>query len=138
MQSVLSLPLRQAALMALLLLAVQCPLPGMAQSLFTRHQVTVEFATRDGSPLADAEVRVFAPGQPAQPALTGRTDKSGRFEFFADRDGFWSVEARSGDEIARISKRVGGQGGPGGVESVSPYWLLGGLLLLLVLAFGYR
>jgi hypothetical protein len=121
-----------AAVVSVLLL----PMPGLAQSLFARHQVTLEFATADGKKLADAEVRVFAPGQPDRPALTGRTDSAGRFEFPADRDGFWSAEARVGDQIARIMVRVGGKAE--GSEALSPYWLLGGLVLLLVLALAYR
>jgi len=109
----------------------------MAVDLFARHEVTVQFASPDGKPLADAEVRVFAPGNPQHPAVTGRTDAHGKFEFPADADGFWSAEARSGGEIARIMVRVGGPG-QGGQEKLSPYWLLGGLFLLLVLAFAFR
>jgi len=85
--------------------------------------------------MANAEVRVFAPSQPNRPALTGHTDKDGKFEFSADKDGFWSAEARSGDEIARASVRVGGQEQK---EELSPYWVLGGLCLLLLLAFAFR
>ena len=135
MQSVLSSRIGRAVRAALLLTALW-PLPAAAQSLFARHQVTVEFATAAGKPIADAEVRVFAPGRPGQPVLTGRTDSTGHFEFAADQDGMWSAEARSGDEIARVTVRVGGQQQP--TEPLSPYWLIGGLLLLLILAFAYR
>jgi len=38
--------------------------PAAALDLFARHQVTIQFATSDGKPMADTEVRVFAPGQP--------------------------------------------------------------------------
>jgi len=82
-------------------------------------------------------VHVFAPGEPNRPALTGRTDSEGKFEFGADRDGFWSAEARSGDEIGRVMIRVGGNE-PQKEEPLSPYWLVGGLFLLLVLAFTFR
>jgi hypothetical protein len=136
MQSVLSFPWRQAALFALLLLLALRPVPGMAQSLFATHEVTVDFANAEGKPLADAEVRVFAPGRPNQPALTGHTDSKGHYRFPADRDGFWTAEARQGGEIARVMIRVGGKGE--GTQELSPYWLVGGLSLLLVLAFGYR
>ena len=104
--------------------------------MFARHNVSVEFATADGRPLADAEVRVFAPGQASRPALTGRTDKAGKFEFPANEDGLWSAEARTGDEIARVTIRVGGASRQ--EEPLSPVWLIGSLLLLLILAFGYR
>jgi hypothetical protein len=137
MQSVLSSRLRQAGLAAALL-ALLGPLsaigPAAAQSLFAR-QVTVQFATADGKPIADAEVRVFAPGRPSQPALTGRTDNAGKFEFPADSDGLWSAEAHSGSEIARVTVRVGGAKES---EPLSPAWLIGGLLLLLILAFAFR
>jgi nickel transport protein len=112
------------------------PGPAAAIDLFARHLVSVEFATADGKPLADAEVRVFAPGQPNIPARTGRTDSQGKFEFAADEDGFWTAEARAGDEIARATVRVGQPGQPR--EPISPLWLIGGLLVLLVIAFGVR
>lgn len=135
MQSVFSLRLRQAALAAVLL-AITVPWPALALDLFARHQVTVQFATSDGKPMANAEVRVFAPGESNRPALTGRSDSEGKFEFGADRDGFWSAEARNGDEVARATVRVGGQQQQ--AEPLSPYWLLGGLLLLLAIAVAYR
>jgi hypothetical protein len=112
------------------------PMPAAALDLFARHQVSVEFATADGKPLAGAEVRVFAPGEPNRPALTGRTDSAGKFGFSADEDGFWTAEARSGDEIARATVRVGNPGQK--EEPVSPIWLIGGLVLLLILAFALR
>jgi hypothetical protein len=139
MQIVLSWRCGQAAVVPVLwavLLALLWPSSGSAQSLFAQHQVTVDFATGDGKPLADAEVRVFAPGQTGRPTLTGRTDSAGKFEFSADRDGFWSAEARSGDQIARVMIRVGDK--EGNQEPPSPIWLIGGLVLLLILAFALR
>jgi len=134
MQSVRSFWLRQAALAAMLL-AITVPAPALAFDLFARHQVTVQFATSDGKPMANAEVRVFAPGEPNRPALTGRTDSEGKFEFGADRDGFWSAEARDGSEVARANVRVGSLQQ---AEPLSSYWLIGGLLLRLVIAVASR
>jgi hypothetical protein len=134
MQSVLSSRLGQAA-RAAGFLAVLWSMPAAAQSLFARHEVTVEFATSDGKPIADAEVRVFAPGEPSRPALTGRTDSKGKFEFSANTDGLWSAEAHAGNEIARVMIRVGDKEE---TKPLSPLWVVGGLLLLLVLAFAYR
>src|SRR5436305_15208647 len=108
MQSVCSSRLRQAALAATLLVVAFGPRPVEALDLFARHQVTVQFATSDGKPMANAEVRVFAPGEPNRPALTGRTDNEGKFEFGAARDGLWSAEARSGAAVRRASVRGGG------------------------------
>jgi uncharacterized protein DUF4198 len=131
---------RRAIVAALVLVLVGVAIvsiaPAAAFDLFARHQVTVQFATQDGKPMANAEVRVFAPGEPNRPARTGRTDSEGKFEFPADKDGFWSAEARAGDEIARATVRVGGEQQQS--EPLSPYWVLGGLFLLLVLAFALR
>ena len=135
MQSVLS-PRFGQVVTAASILCWLCSTPAAAIDLFARHQVAVEFATADGKPLANAEVRVFAPGKPGKPALTGRTDSAGKFEFPAGEDGLWSAEARTGDEIARITIRVGGKAQQ--KEPLSPVWPIGGLLLLLVIAFGYR
>ena len=125
------------AVLAAIVVACLVPSPAAPLDLFARHQVTVQFATSDGKPMADTEVRVFAPGQPNRPAFTGRTDSEGKFEFGADKDGFWSAEARNGDEVARVMIRVGGQQQQP-EEPLSPYWTWGGLLLLLILAFGFR
>ena len=124
------------AVLAAIVVACLVPSPAAPLDLFARHNVTVQFATSDGKPMADTEVRVFAPGQPNRPAFTGRTDSEGKFEFGADQDGLWSAEARNGSEIARATVRVAGQEQKD--EPLSPYWLFGGLLLLLVIAFGYR
>lgn len=109
--------------------------PATALDLFAQHTVTVQFATSDGKAMADAEVSVFAPGQPGRPALTGRTDSAGKFEFSADSDGMWSAEAHSASEVARVTIRVGDKEQS---EPLSPLWAIGGLLLLLILALGYR
>ena len=119
------------ALAALLL----CKSPAAAFDLFATHEVTVQFATQDGKPMANAEVSVFAPGDLSHPVKTGRTDKDGKFEFGTDRDGLWTAEARTGTEVARATVRVGSgeeQGGP------SPYWILGLLGVLLVIAAWFR
>jgi hypothetical protein len=137
MQSVGYPRLRQAVIvLGLLWLSLGAFAMPAAADLFSTHRVTVQLATKDGNPMADAEVRVFGPGGAAKPALTGRTDSAGKFEFEADRDGFWSAEARNGDEVARVSIRVGEETVPS--QPISPYWLYAGLGLLLVMAFCYR
>lgn len=124
---------RRVVAAVILLLSLWAP-PAVAFDGFAAHEVTVHFAGPDGKAMANAEVQVFAPGQSDRPALTGHTDENGKFEFPANRDGFWSAEARSGGEIAHIMVRVGG----GKKQPLSPVWLLGGLFLLLLLAIGYR
>jgi uncharacterized protein DUF4198 len=113
------------------------PSPSFAFSLFGTHEVTTQFATQDGKPMANAEVQVFAPGDPKTPAITGRTDAEGKFAFEADRDGFWSAEAHGADQVARVMIRVGGdaQQSP---SRVSPFLVIGVLAILLAIAIWYR
>jgi hypothetical protein len=108
----------------------------VAFNLFATHEVTAQFATADGKPLANAEVRVFAPGETKNPMLTGRTDSEGKFVFEADRDGLWSAEARGADQIARVMIRVAGEAHP--QSRVSPYLVLGVLAVLLAITIWYR
>jgi hypothetical protein len=110
--------------------------PGNAFDLFATHEVTAQFATPDGKPIANAEVRVFAPGEPTTPFETGHTDAAGKFVFDADRDGLWSAEARTRDEVARIMVRVGGASSPH--RRVDPLIVIGVLGLVLVAAFWFR
>lgn len=110
--------------------------PAGAFDLFATHEVTAQFATPAGQPMAHAPVRVFAPGDPTTPALTGRTDANGKFTFATDRDGFWSAEAVSKGEVARVMIRVGNPAAQPG--RVSPVLAIGVLFGLLVMALGYR
>ena len=135
--------LRRLALAALLSCAVllSCKAPAAAFDLFATQEVTVQFATADGKAMADAEVKVYAPGDPTHVVKTGRTDKDGKFTFGVDRDGLWTAEAHIAGDIARATIRVGGAGGgAGGGErgDVSPYLIIGGLGALLVARGRYR
>ena len=110
--------------------------PAGALDLFATHEVTAQFATPDGKPMANAEVRAFSPTDPNKPAVIGRTDAQGKFIFAANQDGFWSVEARNLDYVARVMIRVG-------TEQQSQSWLssafvLGFLAIMLALAIWYR
>jgi nickel transport protein len=98
--------------------------------------VTVQFASRDGKALANAEVRVFAPGDSKTPAATGRTDAEGKFVFAADREGFWSAEAHSADQVARLMIRVGGDSQT--ETRFSPVLVIGVLSILLAVSIWYR
>ena len=86
--------------------------------------------------MANAEVRVFAPGDPKTPAVTGRTDSEGKFVFAADRDGFWSAEARNPDHVARLMIRVGGDSQTQAL--FSPVLVIGVLAILLGVSIWYR
>jgi len=118
---------------ALLLL----PASSVAFDLFATHEVTVQFATQDGKRLANAEVQVFAPGDPKTPVITGRTDAEGKFVFAADQDGFWSAEAKGADQVARVMIRVGGESQQP-QSRISPFLVIGVLAILLALAIWYR
>jgi hypothetical protein len=113
------------------------PSPSVAFNLFGTHEVTVQFATQDGKPLANAEVQVFAPGDPKSPVITGRTDAEGKFAFEADQDGFWSAEAKGADQVARLMIRVGGESQQS-QSQISPFLVIGVLAVLLALAIWYR
>ena len=118
---------------ALLLL----PAPSAAFDLFATHEVTVQFATQDGKPMADAEVRVFAPGGSKTPVITGRTNAEGKFVFEADQDGFWAAEAHTANEVARVMIRVGAESQQP-QSRISPFLVIGALAILLALAIWYR
>jgi hypothetical protein len=110
--------------------------PCRAFSLLTRREVSVHFATARGVPMANAAVRVFAPGDAKAPVATGRTDAEGNFTFYADKNGFWSAEAASGGDIARVMIRVAAGEPERGL--LAPRFLLGGVIVLLVIALAYR
>jgi hypothetical protein len=113
------------------------PSSSVAFDLFATHEVTVQFASQDGKPLANAEVQVFAPGDAKTPMITGRTDAEGKFVFAADQDGFWSAEAKGADQVARVMIRVGGEAQQS-QSWLSPYLLIGVLAVLLAIAIWYR
>jgi hypothetical protein len=113
------------------------PSPSFAFSLFGTHEVTTQFATQDGKPMANAEVEVFAPGDATTPVITGRTDAEGKFAFEADRDGFWGAEAHGADQVARVMIRVGGDAQPS-QNGISPLLVIGVLAILLAVAIWYR
>jgi nickel transport protein len=110
--------------------------PAGAFDLFSKHEVTAQFATPDGKPMTNAEVRAFSPADKNKPAVTGRTDAEGKFVFAADREGFWSAEARSPDYVARVMIRVGTE--QQSQSWWSPLFVLGFLAIMLALAIWYR
>lgn len=112
--------------------------PASAFDLFATHEVTADFATANGKPMANAPVRVFAPGDLITPVETGRTDAQGKFVFSADRDGMWSAEARTPTEVARVMIRVGGPTQRQEHSRIPPIFVILGLLALLAMAWWYR
>jgi nickel transport protein len=135
-QPIRSRPRIAAIVAASIVLSPLAAPPADALDLLATHEVTAQFATADGKPMAGAEVRVFAPGGPKTPVATGRTDAAGKFVFAADRDGMWSAEARTSNQIARIMIRIGGGSSPD--RGANPFLVIGTLAVLLVVAFWYR
>ena len=58
--------------------------------------VTIQAKYDDGTPMANAQVIVYAPSDRATPWLQGTTDESGNFSFVPDADsvGDWDVKVR--------------------------------------------
>jgi hypothetical protein len=112
--------------------------PACAFDLFATHEVTAQFATAAGKPLANAPVRVFAPGDPKTPVETGHTDSQGKFVFAADGDGLWTAEARTPDQVARVMIRVGA-GAPHDQQQtrLPPIVVIGGIILLVAMGWWY-
>ena len=128
-----------ARLLALTIaLVALCNSPADAFDLFATHEVSVQFATAAGQPMGDAEVKVFAPGDLTDPVQTGKTDKDGKFSFGTDRDGMWTAEAEGNGEVARATIRVGADANEAPRRRLSPIIVIGGLLVLLMIAAWYR
>jgi nickel transport protein len=95
----------QKCLLLLILIAFLC-LPLIAAGSAYAHGVELEYSILEavqvtarydsGSPLAGAQVAVFAPGNPAEPWLTGTCDSEGRFLFVPESTlpGLWEVQVR--------------------------------------------
>ena len=60
--------------------------------------ITIQAKYDDGTPMADAQVVIYAPSDRASPWLKGTTDESGNFTFVPDTDaknvGDWDVKVR--------------------------------------------
>jgi uncharacterized GH25 family protein len=77
---------------------------GVETRTLTTGAVAVEFRFTDGTTMALADATAFAPNHPNEPSVTGRTDEHGRFSFFPDQDGDWTVEVHDGD--AHVARAV--------------------------------
>jgi uncharacterized GH25 family protein len=77
---------------------------GVETRTLTSGAVAVEFRFTDGTTMAFADALAFAPGRPGEPSVTGRTDEHGRFSFFPDQDGDWTVEVHDSD--AHVARAV--------------------------------
>ena len=87
---------------------------------YTTHGVIEIRALYDtGTPMAGAQVSVYAPDAPTTPWLTGACDEEGRFSFTPDptKPGTWDVQVRQAGhgDIVHISvgQDMTASGGPG-------------------------
>ncbi|GAB4370525.1 MAG: carboxypeptidase regulatory-like domain-containing protein [Elainellaceae cyanobacterium] len=92
--------MKQRFIVPLVLLGLGLPSKALAHGVEIEYQQTeaIEInATYDsGEPMAEAQVLVYAPDDPANPWMTGSTDAQGRFWFAPDRSqaGNWEVTIR--------------------------------------------
>jgi nickel transport protein len=70
----------------------------IAHGVAIEYQATqayeIKAAYDTGAPMANAQIAVFAPTDPAKPWLTGTTDAAGRFVFSPSTPGNWEVQVR--------------------------------------------
>ena len=69
---------------------------GVSIEYNTSMEVEIVAAYDTGSPMAGAQVSVYAPDEPNTPWLTGTCDEEGRFTFTPDssKPGTWDVQVR--------------------------------------------
>jgi nickel transport protein len=56
--------------------------------------VQIEAAYDSGQPMAEAQVTVYSPENPAEPWKTAATDSEGQYVFVPDQTGQWQVQVR--------------------------------------------
>jgi nickel transport protein len=104
---------RGLAVAALIAVAAPVPALGHAALVQGRAVAAVEVLARfdTGDPMAEAQVIVFAPDDPASPWLRGTTDAEGRFLFVADpgRPGRWTAQVRQAGHGAIVHLDLGGE-----------------------------
>ena len=71
------------------------------------------------------------------PVETGHTDAQGKFVFDADRDGMWSAEARTANEVARVMIRVGAGSPQQQQTRLPPMVVIGAIILLGVMGWWF-
>lgn len=90
--------IRSVVLAALVVWGVGIPVwaHGVELGFSTTEAIEVQARYDTGEPMANAQVTVFAPQDPAVPWLTGQTDAQGRFWFRPDpaQAGSWQVRIR--------------------------------------------
>lgn len=85
---------------------------GVQLEIYQSNAIEVVARYDTSEPMAEAQVAVFAPGNPAEPWLTGFSDESGRFSFVPDPQmpGLWEVQVRQAGHGGLIRVAVGENG----------------------------
>jgi nickel transport protein len=100
-------PLRTAVLLGVLLVLTPSDVVAHTASgrVLNGKAAITEFRFSDGSPMAFADVKVFAPSKELW--LAGRADGAGRFAFMPDKAGEWALEAREAENhTARLTLTI--------------------------------
>ena len=111
------------------LLFVSLPMGGAAAhgidiALRGSGDATVVFHYTDGTVMAGAEYRVFAPGAGAFPVATGNTDAAGEVALHATGDGRWRIEVEDAAGHASRARIDVVRGVPGLSGQIIPDWFV--------------
>ncbi|WP_027389691.1 hypothetical protein [Chrysiogenes arsenatis] len=84
---------------------------GVVTRVVTSTGVTVSARYDDATPIAHAQVNVYAPDNPRTPWLRGTTNDSGEFRFVPDHTivGQWGVQIRQAGHGAMVHVEIGSQ-----------------------------
>lgn len=80
----------------------------LTRQVDVRTEVEIEATDHAGSPMSEAQVNVFAPGNTASPWLVGSCDEDGRFVFEPPHDlpGTWEVQVLHHGHGGRVSFEI--------------------------------
>jgi len=115
-----------AAVIGVLVLSLLLPTEALAHGVNIQYtsdiEITIVAKYDTGTPMAGAQVAVYAPDDPSTPWLTGVCDDEGRFSFTPDasRPGIWDVQVRLAGHGGIVHIPVGeGSATTGGVGGYS-------------------
>jgi nickel transport protein len=99
-----------AITMAFLFMPMEVHAHGVNINYTSNVEVEIIATYDSGTPMAGAQVAVYAPDDPTTPWLTGICDGEGRFSFTPDtaRPGIWDVQVRLAGHGGMIHIPVGG------------------------------
>jgi nickel transport protein len=115
-----------AAVIGVLVLSLLLPTQALAHGVNIQYSsdIKIEIVARydTGTPMAGAQVTVYAPDDPSTPWLTGVCDDEGRFSFTPDASipGSWDVQVRLAGHGGIVHVPVGeGTATSGGIGGYS-------------------